>query len=66
VDHLFPRPAGWASVAVGFFLFRVFDVVKPFPVRRSERLPSGWGIMTDDALAAVYAAILLRLYLRFG
>jgi phosphatidylglycerophosphatase A len=53
--------AGWLA---GFFWFRVFDVLKPFPVRRLESLPGGWGIMADDLLAGVYAAVLLRLTLR--
>jgi phosphatidylglycerophosphatase A len=52
--------AGWAA---GFFWFRVFDIIKPFPVRRCERLPGGWGIMTDDLLAGVYAQLALRLTL---
>jgi phosphatidylglycerophosphatase A len=40
---------------VGLFLFRAFDVAKPFPVNRAERLPGGWGIMADDVVAALYA-----------
>lgn len=51
---------GWLT---GFFWFRVFDILKPFPVRRAERLPGGWGIMADDILAGVYAQIALRLTL---
>jgi phosphatidylglycerophosphatase A len=39
----------------GFVLFRVFDVTKPFPVGRAERLPGGWGIMVDDLIAGGYA-----------
>jgi len=41
-------------VAVQFFLFRIADIIKPSPARRSERLPAGWGIMTDDIIAAIY------------
>jgi len=48
--------AGWL---VGFFWFRVFDIIKPFPVRRLERLPGGWGIMADDLAAGVYAHVAL-------
>lgn len=44
-------------VAVQFVLFRIADIIKPAPARRSERLPDGWGIMTDDIIAAVYANI---------
>lgn len=41
-------------VAVG--LFRVFDITKPFPARRAEKLPGGWGIVLDDIVAGIYAA----------
>lgn len=44
-----------------FILFRIFDILKPFPVRQAERLPAGWGIMTDDILAGVYANIILQI-----
>jgi phosphatidylglycerophosphatase A len=43
------------SVAAGLFLFRAFDIGKPFPIARIERLPGGWGIVLDDAAAAAYA-----------
>ena len=46
--------------ALGFLLFRLLDVVKPWPARDFERLPGGWGIMTDDVMAGVYANLLLR------
>ena len=49
----------WKYLVVGFILFRVFDIWKPFPVRQAESLPGGWGIMTDDWAAGVYAAIAL-------
>lgn len=42
-----------------FLLFRLFDIIKPFPLRRLERLPTGWGIMADDIGAALYAAVLV-------
>ncbi len=50
----------------GFILFRLFDIWKPFPIRHLEKLPGGWGIMADDWLAGIYAAILLRLALHFN
>lgn len=53
-------PIGVASVAAGFFLFRLCDVIKPPPARRAERLPGGWGIVVDDLIAGVYANLLLR------
>jgi phosphatidylglycerophosphatase A len=56
----------WKYLLLGFILFRVFDIWKPFPVRQLEKLPGGWGIMADDWMAAIYAAICLRLALQFG
>ncbi len=47
----------------GFFLFRFFDILKPFPIRRLEKIPGGLGIMLDDIMAALYALALLQLYL---
>jgi phosphatidylglycerophosphatase A len=54
-------PVGWSGALAGFFLFRVFDVVKPWPARSLERLHGGLGVMADDAMAAVYANLALRL-----
>lgn len=48
-------------VIIGFLLFRLFDIFKPYPIRKLERLPGGFGVMTDDVLAGVYAALLLWL-----
>jgi phosphatidylglycerophosphatase A len=53
-----------ATAAVAFLLFRVLDVFKPYPARQLESLPGGWGIMTDDVMAGVYANLLLRAGLR--
>lgn len=47
----------WNYLLLGLILFRVFDIWKPFPVRQAESLPGGWGIMADDWVAAIYAAI---------
>jgi phosphatidylglycerophosphatase A len=47
----------WKYLVLGFILFRVFDIWKPFPARQAESLPGGWGIMADDWVAGVYAAI---------
>jgi phosphatidylglycerophosphatase A len=47
----------WKFLLAGFILFRVFDIWKPFPARQAESLPGGWGIMADDWIAAVYAAL---------
>ena len=46
----------WKYFVLGFILFRAFDIWKPFPARRAEKLPGGWGIMADDWVAGVYAA----------
>ena len=43
----------------GFLLFRIFDIAKPWPIRKLETFPDGWGILADDLLAGVYATILL-------
>jgi phosphatidylglycerophosphatase A len=43
------------TVVAGFILFRAFDILKPYPIRRLERLPGGWGIVADDVLAGVFA-----------
>jgi phosphatidylglycerophosphatase A len=51
----------WKSAAAGFVLFRLFDIWKPAPVRQLERLPGGVGIMADDVMAGVYAALLLHM-----
>ena len=59
-------PVTWKSVAVGFILFRGFDIVKPPPVRQLERLPEGTGIVADDIAAGVYALAIMQLLLRFG
>jgi phosphatidylglycerophosphatase A len=57
---LFLNPVGWGGAAIGFLLFRIADIVKPFPANRLERWPGGLGIMADDAMAAVYANLVLR------
>lgn len=54
-------PVSFAGAIAGFVLFRVFDVIKPFPANRAEKLPGGWGIMLDDAIAGAYAYVVLRL-----
>jgi phosphatidylglycerophosphatase A len=59
-------PVTWKSVAVGFILFRGFDIVKPPPVRQLERLPEGTGIVADDIAAGVYALTIMQLLLHFG
>jgi phosphatidylglycerophosphatase A len=52
---LIGAPFTWPTAVAGFLLFRLFDIVKPPPGRRLERLHGGWGIMADDFAAGVYA-----------
>jgi phosphatidylglycerophosphatase A len=49
----------WRSLALGFVLFRLFDIWKPFPARRLEALPGGFGIVADDMMAGVYGSLVL-------
>ena len=49
--------ANWKYLLLGFILFRVLDIWKPFPARQAESLPGGWGIMADDSIAGIYAAV---------
>jgi phosphatidylglycerophosphatase A len=59
-------PLAWKTFLASFILFRVFDIVKPPPVRQLERLPEGSGIVLDDVAAGIYALIVMQLLLRFG
>jgi phosphatidylglycerophosphatase A len=54
-----------AIVVLGYFLFRLFDTVKPWPSRRLEELPAGWGILADDLMAGVYAGVALAVSAKF-
>ena len=56
----------WVSAILGFFIFRFFDILKPFPIRTLERkLPGGAGVVLDDVLAGVFSNIVLRIVLHF-
>jgi phosphatidylglycerophosphatase A len=59
-------PLGWKSFLASLILFRVFDILKPPPVRQLERLPEGFGIVVDDLGAGLYALICMHLLLHFG
>ena len=63
---LIAAPLSWKSFLAGFILFRVFDILKPPPVRQLEKLPEGAGIVVDDVAAGVYGWIVLRILLHFG
>jgi len=53
------HPVNVAGATVGFFVFRVLDVVKPWPARRLELLPGGFGVVLDDVMAGVYGNLLM-------
>jgi phosphatidylglycerophosphatase A len=55
----------WKAWVLAFALFRIFDIWKPPPVRQLEKLPGGWGIVADDAMAGVYGALVLLTLGRF-
>lgn len=58
---------GWESLLLtvfGFYVFRVADIVKPWPIKKLERLPRGWGILADDLAAGVGAAVLVYIGMR--
>jgi phosphatidylglycerophosphatase A len=58
---LFLLPATGFNLCLGFILFRLFDILKPFPIRRLEKVEGGAGIVLDDLLAGVYGNVCLRL-----
>ena len=59
---LFQLSSSWLPLLLSFFLFRIFDIINPFPIKKVEALPKGWGIMLDDIAAALYAGIILNIY----
>jgi phosphatidylglycerophosphatase A len=63
---LIGAPLGWKSFLAGFILFRIFDILKPPPVRQLEALPEGSGIVLDDVAAGLYALVVMHLFLHFG
>lgn len=56
----------WAAAVLGFLLFRLLDIAKPWPARKLEKLPKGWGVLADDLSVGIYAGIALLLCLRIG
>ncbi len=61
---LFMLPVTWKYVFLAFILFRFFDITKPLFIRKTESLPSGWGVMADDLLAGIYSNVLLQLVVK--
>ncbi len=58
-------PVSLNSILVGLLLFRVFDITKPFYIRKMESLPGGWGVMMDDVLAGIYTNIVLQVVIYY-
>ena len=58
-------PLGWKAFLAGFIIFRVFDTLKPFPLRRLEKLPEGSGVVMDDVGAGIYGFLVMQLLLHF-
>ncbi len=52
-------PFNWMTAIASFFVFRFFDIWKPWPCRQLETLPKGWGVLLDDLMAGVYTAVVL-------
>ena len=59
-------PVSWVGALLGFFVFRILDIVKPWPARQMESLHGGVGVMADDAMAAVYGNAIMWLVVWFG
>lgn len=58
---MFMAPAGWLWIVIGFVLFRIFDIVKPWPIKwADEKVEGGLGIMLDDVLAGIMAGLCLQ------
>lgn len=62
---LFLVPHSWVTLTTAFVLFRIFDIWKPFPIRRLEKVGGGAGIVLDDLAAGVYANLCLRIGMYF-
>ena len=60
---MFLLPPTLVNLAIAFVFFRIFDILKPFPIKRIEAFPVGWGIMLDDIVAGLYTGILLNFFL---
>ena len=48
--------------AFGFAVFRLFDIIKPWPVNKLEKLPAGWGVLADDLMAGIYAGVVVMIF----
>ncbi len=57
--------AGLSATILAFFVFRILDIIKPYPANRFERLHGGTGIMADDLMAGVYGCVIVHLAMRY-
>ena len=57
-------PVNWIGALVGFFVFRILDVFKPWPAAQFEALPGGFGVMADDGMAAIYGNLIMQVLVR--
>lgn len=62
---LFLIPVSWTNAIAGFLIFRLMDILKPFPAGRAEKMHGGWGIMLDDVIAGIYANLVLQVFVYF-
>lgn len=60
---VFTIPKTISFFIAAFILFRLFDIVKPFPINASQMIPDGWGIMIDDVIAGMYTNILIQIFI---
>lgn len=56
-------PRLWWTFLLAFLLFRLFDILKPFPINAVQKLNNGWGIIMDDVLAGIYTLVTMHLLL---
>jgi phosphatidylglycerophosphatase A len=63
---MLPAAITIVHLCLAFVLFRFFDILKPFPVRRLEKLPGGWGVVMDDVGAGIYAGVIMIVLVTCG
>lgn len=56
-------PRSWLAIGLGFIFFRLFDILKPYPIRQTERIKGGLGVVIDDLVAGLYAYAVVRIIL---
>ena len=56
-------PINLPTIILGFLVWRTFDIIKPFPANRAEKLKGGWGIMMDDVVSGVYSLLIIHIFI---